>query len=77
MAFGPSGKTLAVGGSDTDLTQRATYVWDVATKTITATLADPGINGLDSVAFGPGKKFLAIGDGNCNTHLWNIASRTS
>jgi hypothetical protein len=52
-------------------------VWDIATKTITATLTDPGTKGLYYVASGPGGTTLAAADGNGSAYLWKIASRTS
>jgi serine/threonine protein kinase len=72
-AFSPDDKTLAVGDGDD-----RTYLWDVATQRITATLADPGTGphpGVDSVAFSPDGQTLAVGDDNGSTYLWDPATR--
>jgi serine/threonine protein kinase/WD40 repeat protein len=69
IAFSPDGKTL--GASDNS---GKTYLWDVATGSQTATLADSGTDGAFSVAFSPDGKILATGDGNGRTYLWNVAT---
>ncbi len=51
------------------------YLWDIATKSITATLTDPENESLGSVAFGPGGTTLAAIGGSI--YLWEIASHTS
>ncbi|MGD0062979.1 MAG: protein kinase [Streptosporangiaceae bacterium] len=83
VAFGPSARTLAVGSvnnnGNASGTGGSTYVWDIATKTITATLTDPvsvGVGaGVDSVAYGPGGTTLAAADYNGSTYLWDIATK--
>ena len=42
MAYAPGGTTLAAADDN-----GSTYLWDIATKTITATLTDPGSKGVD------------------------------
>jgi serine/threonine-protein kinase len=79
VAFAPSARTLAVGSvnnnGNASGTGRSTYVWDIVTKTITATLTDPGGEGVDSVAYGPGGTTLAAADTNGSTYLWDIATK--
>ena len=74
MAFGPGARTLAVGSAGLDPFGGATYLWDTATRSITATLTDPGSTGVQSVAFGPGGTTLAAADYNGSTYLWNTAT---
>jgi serine/threonine protein kinase len=79
VAFGPSARTLAVGSvnnnGNASGTGGSTYVWDIATKKITATLTDPEREGVDYVAYGPGGTTLAAADYNGSTYLWDIATK--
>jgi serine/threonine-protein kinase len=79
VAFGPSARTLAVGSVNSNGnasgTGGSTYVWDIATTKITATLTDPGSKGVDSVAYAPGGTTLAAADTNGSTYLWDIATK--
>ena len=70
VAYGPGGTTLAAADYN-----GSTYLWDIATKKITATLPDPGSKGVDSVAYGPGGTTLAAADANGSTYLWDIATK--
>jgi len=73
VAFSPSGATLAAGDIDA-----STYLWDVATQSVTATLTNPGGAVDESVAFSPGGTTLAVGSsGNLvsDTFLWDVATR--
>jgi WD domain, G-beta repeat len=74
VAFGPGAKTVAVGSMSTEPVDGATYVWDVASDEITATLTDPRSAGVESVAFSPTGTTLATADLNGSTYLWNIAT---
>jgi WD40 repeat protein len=74
VAFGPGGQTLAAGSTNEWTSSSSTYLWDVATRQITATLPDSASLGVSGVAFGPDGTTLAIGDGNGSTFLWRISS---
>jgi WD40 repeat protein len=67
VAFGPGG-LLAVAYS-----RGRVYLWDTATKRITAILPGPaGDDGGTLTAFGPGRT-LAVGYSSGNVDLWDIA----
>ena len=53
------------------------YLFSLATHKITATLAEPHSNGVDSVAFSPDDTTLAVGDDNGSTYLWRVAGSAS
>jgi len=74
VAFAPDTRTLAVGGQNAGLTAGATYLWDTAARSITATLTDPGSRGVISVAFTPDGMTLATGDRNGRVYLWDTAT---
>ena len=81
VAFGPGGGTLAVGSvnnnGNASGTGGSTYVWDIATKKVTATLTGPRSKGVDYVAFAPDGTTLAAADANGKIYLWKIANHTS
>ena len=81
VAFGPGARTLAVGSVNNNGNASgsgsggSTYVWDIATEKVTATLTGPGSAGVDFVAYGPGGTTLAAADDNGSTYLWDIATK--
>ena len=79
VAFGPDARTLAVGSvnnnGNASGTGGSTYVWDIATEKVTATLTSPGSEGVDYVAYGPSGTTLAAADDNGNTYVWDIATK--
>jgi WD40 repeat protein/tRNA A-37 threonylcarbamoyl transferase component Bud32 len=70
VAFSPDGTTLAVADVYGD-----TYLWNTATGTVNAILADPGNAGsVDSLAFAPDGTTLATGNFAGNVSLWNTTT---
>jgi serine/threonine-protein kinase len=70
VAFAPNGTTLAVAD-----VYGSTYLWNAATGTVSATLADPsGIGSVDSLAFAPNGTTLATGNFNGTVSLWDTTT---
>jgi WD40 repeat protein len=82
VAFSPDGRMLASGDSlmtgytgTTSVFIGQTTLWDVATRRHLATLADPGSQGVNSVAFSPSGRTLAVADNYEGANLWHVATR--
>jgi hypothetical protein len=78
VAFGPGATTLAVGseagGASAGSAGDSIYLWDTATRKVTATFADPGSQAVNAVAYSPEGTTLAVGDANGSTYLWDTAT---
>jgi serine/threonine-protein kinase len=78
LAFGPGATTLAVGseagGASAGSAGDSTYLWDTATRKLTATLADPASQAVNAVAYSPRGTTLAVGDADGSTYLWDTAA---
>jgi WD40 repeat protein len=70
VAFSPDGSAVVAAGPE--FADNAIYLWAVASRRITATLIDPGSQGVNSVAFSPDGRTLAAADTNGHTYLWHL-----
>jgi WD40 repeat protein len=69
VAFSPDGAHVAAADGN-----GSAYVWDVATRTLTATLQDPGSQGVLGVAFSPDGGSVAAADNNGSTYIWELGA---
>jgi serine/threonine protein kinase len=71
LVFTADGRTL-IAGDDAG----STHFWNIATRTLTTTLANPNSSAINSVALSPDGTILAVGDGYVygTSYLWNIAT---
>jgi WD40 repeat protein len=72
MALSPDGATLAAGDGNGH-----TYLWNIAARTVTATLAEPASSPVLSVAFSPDGGTLVTGDNNGISCLWQVTYRSA
>ncbi|MFE3654441.1 WD40 repeat domain-containing protein [Streptomyces sp. NPDC059101] len=71
VAFSPDGKTLAGGGGSLEHHPEI-YLWDVASRTNTATLTGH-TDFVTSVAFSPDGKTLASSSSDKTVRIWQLA----
>jgi WD40 repeat protein len=65
VAFSPDGKFLAAGDGNGHV-----YVWQLGTRRLAGSMADPRSKGVSSVTFNPVGSLLAAADANGHVYLW-------
>ena len=73
LAFSQDGKILAVGASSSDGNHGSTYLVSLVTHRVTATLTDKAADQVDSVAFNPNGKTLAVANSSGGINVWSLA----
>jgi serine/threonine-protein kinase len=68
-AFSPDGQTLATAGGPGN---RSTYLWDVASHRMLATLTDHHDSRIRSLSFSANGRMLAVNDANGVVYVWEL-----
>jgi WD40 repeat protein len=72
VEFSPGGTTLAIAALTGRNGRGQTYLVDLRTHAVTILRGRGSGSGVNAVGFSPDGRFLATGDGNATTYLWNL-----
>jgi WD40 repeat protein len=77
---GPPGSVsyIAIGPNDSLIEATPSghvNIWNIASKHIAATFADPHTQGIDGIALSQDGREMAIADNNGGAYIWNVATR--